>query len=85
MIDRRAVPRHRTFLKGVLAFNNGNSSEDALVRNLGDNGALIELPHPNAPEALNSHSRAELPPACARGVASGGRIGLRFTSRECSP
>jgi hypothetical protein len=48
MQERRAVLRRRTFLKGVLAFNNGNSSEDCLVRDLTETGALIEAPHPNA-------------------------------------
>lgn len=53
MTERRAVARQRTFLKATLAFNNGNSSEDGLVRNLSETGAQIELPHPHAPEAFD--------------------------------
>jgi hypothetical protein len=48
MLERRAAVRQRTFLKGVLSFQNGAGSEDALVRNLTERGALIELPHPQA-------------------------------------
>ena len=53
MTERRAVARQRTFLRGVLSFNNGNSSEDGLVRNLTAEGALLELPDPRAPERFD--------------------------------
>ena len=53
MQERRAVPRQRTFLKGLMAFNKGNSSEDCLVRNLTDHGAMVELRHPHAPAAFD--------------------------------
>ena len=79
MSERRAVSRQRTFLKGLLTFNNGNSSEDCLVRDLTENGAQVELPHPRAPEAFDLqvpsrglHQRARV------AWRSGGRLGLKF-------
>jgi hypothetical protein len=53
MIERRVVARQRTFLKGVLSFNNGNSSEDCLVRDLTKSGAQIEAGYSVAPEACD--------------------------------
>lgn len=53
MAERRATTRQRTFLNGRLAFQNGNSSEDCLVRDLTDAGAKIELAHPHAPETFD--------------------------------
>ena len=77
MDERRAVARQRTFLKGVLAFNNGNSSEDCLVRNLTDHGALIELPHPHAPSVFDLVVSAKGLHRRARVVwRNGGRFGL---------
>jgi hypothetical protein len=79
MDERRAVARKRTFLKGVLLFNSGNSSEDCLVRNLGDGGAHVELPHPNAPNAFELYipARDLRRRACAV-WRNGGHVGLRF-------
>jgi hypothetical protein len=53
MLERRAAARQRTFYRGVLSFQNGAGSEDALVRNLTERGALIELPHPQARPAFD--------------------------------
>jgi hypothetical protein len=79
MDERRAVARQRTFLKGVLAFNNGNSSEDCMVRNLTDTGALIELPHPNAPAAFDLIVSARGLHRRARVVwRNGGKFGLEL-------
>ena len=79
MDERRAVPRQRTFFKGVLVFNSGNSSEDCVVRNLGPNGAQALLPHPNAPEAFELLIPARNLRRRARTVwRSGGHIGLQF-------
>ncbi len=79
MQERRAVPRQRTFLKGLMAFNKGNSSEDCLVRNLSDRGALIELPHPYAPEAFDLLVSSHALHRRARVVwRSGGRFGLEL-------
>ncbi len=79
MTERRAVARQRTFLQGVLSFQNGTASEDCLVRNLSDVGALIELPHPQAPETFELVVPARGLRASAQ-VAwrSGGRFGLRL-------
>jgi hypothetical protein len=79
MQERRAVSRRRTFLKGVLTFNNGNSSEDCLVRDLTEAGALIELPHPEAPGSFDLLIPSKSLRASAR-VAwrVGGRFGLNF-------
>jgi hypothetical protein len=80
MQERRAVSRRRTFLKGVLTFNNGNSSEDCLVRDLTEAGALIELTHPVAPSGFD----LLIPSKSLRRSASvvwraGGRFGLAFS------
>ena len=81
MAERRSVPRQRTFLKAVLSFHSGNSSEDCLVRNLGEGGALIELPHPNAPDAFELIVPARDFRRHARAVwRNGSHIGVRF---EC--
>ena len=81
MDERRAVPRQRTFFKGVLLFHSGNSSEDCLVRNLGPGGAHIELPHPNAPDPFELFISARGIRRPARAVwRNGSHIGVRF---EC--
>ena len=74
MTDRRAVARQRTFLQGVLSFQNGTASEDCLVRNLSERGAQIELPHPRAPEGF------ELLIAC-RGLRASARVAWRNGGR----
>jgi hypothetical protein len=38
----RAAERHRCWLKALFVFNDGRCSLDALVRNISDNGALLE-------------------------------------------
>jgi hypothetical protein len=79
MDERRAVSRRRTFLKGVLTFNSGNSSEDCLVRDLTETGALIELPHPEAPGSFDLLIPSKAMRSSARIVwRVGGRMGLRF-------
>ena len=86
MSERRAVARQRTFLKGVLAFNNGNSSEDCLVRDLTAQGAQIELPHPLAPNAFDVLIPARDLRRRARVIwKSRGRFGLMFDSVETAP
>ena len=82
MQERRAVPRQRTFLKGVLAFNSGNSSEDCLIRNLTDAGALVELPHPEAPGAFELVVPSKSLRRSGRVAWKvGGRIGVERTRR----
>jgi hypothetical protein len=83
MQERRTVSRRRTFLKGFLAFNNGNSSKDCLVRDLTESGALIELPHPDAPASFVLLIPSKSLRASAR-VAwrVGGRFGLNFARAE---
>ena len=85
MMERRAVPRHRTFLKGVLSFQNGTATEDCVVRNLGEGGALIELPHPRAPETFDLVIAGRETRAPAHVVwRNGGRFGLRLEA-PCAP
>jgi len=85
MDERRAVPRQRTFLKGVLAFHSGNSSEDCLVRNFADGGAQIELPHPNAPDVFELLIPARDLRRRARAVwRNGGHIGVQFESEAAA-
>jgi hypothetical protein len=42
MIERRALPRHKTFIKGRIYFNNRLSSMDCIVRDVTDRGARLE-------------------------------------------
>jgi len=41
-ITQRAAERRRCWLKALFVFNEGRSSLDAIVRNLSDQGALLE-------------------------------------------
>jgi hypothetical protein len=87
MQERRTVSRRRTFLKGVLAYSNGTLSKDCLVRDLTEAGALIELPHPEAPGnfVLLIPSKTLRAPARIAWRA-GGRFGLRFDgARSATP
>jgi hypothetical protein len=80
MMDRRVVSRRRTYLKGLVVFNNGNSTQDCVVRDLTAQGALVELSSPLAPETfdlllLSSNERRH-----ARIVwRAGRRSGLAFS------
>jgi hypothetical protein len=42
MIERRALARHKTFIKGRIYFNNRLSSMDCIVRDITDIGARLE-------------------------------------------
>jgi hypothetical protein len=42
MIERRALGRHKTFIKGRIYFNNRLSSADCIVRDVTTNGARLE-------------------------------------------
>jgi hypothetical protein len=44
MKERRALTRHKTFIKGRIYFNNRLSSVDCILRDLGDNGGRPEVP-----------------------------------------
>jgi hypothetical protein len=43
MEERRALPRHRTFIQGRIHFNNRLSSMDCIVRELAANGGRLEV------------------------------------------
>jgi hypothetical protein len=43
MIERRAHPRHKTFIKGRIYFNNRLSSMDCIVRDVGEQGGRLEF------------------------------------------
>ena len=86
MTERRAVERHRTFLKGVLSFQNGTASEDAVVRNLSQDGALLELPHPVAPERFELLIPARgLRAAADLAWRAGARLGVRLEPVRAAP
>ena len=86
MTERRTVVRQRTFLKGVLSFHNGNSSEDCVVRDLTAGGAQIDLPHPLAPEVCELLVPSREFRVRARAVwRNGGRRGLRFEVAQAPP
>jgi PilZ domain len=44
MIERRALIRHKTFIKGRIYFNNRLSSLDCIVRDVSDRGARLQVP-----------------------------------------
>ena len=86
MAERRTVVRQRTFLKGVLSFHNGNSSEDCVVRDLTAGGAQIDLPHPLAPGACELLVPSRQLRVRARAVwRNGARRGLSFEAVEAAP
>jgi hypothetical protein len=43
MNERRALPRHKTFMQGRIYFNNRLSSMDCIVRELAENGSRLEV------------------------------------------
>jgi hypothetical protein len=43
MNERRALPRHKTFIQGRIYFNNRLSSTDCIVRELAANGGRLEV------------------------------------------
>lgn len=69
MNERRSIPRQKTFLKGIILFNNRKSSADCVIRDLTDHGArlhfsaaiitpdVIELQIPNKDQILQAHVR----------------------------
>lgn len=42
-VNKRSVHRRRVLKSGSIITNNGNSQFDCLVRNLNENGAMIEM------------------------------------------
>jgi hypothetical protein len=44
MIERRALVRHKTFIKGRIYFNNRLSSLDCIVRDVSERGARLQVP-----------------------------------------
>lgn len=69
MIERRSFPRQKTFLKGVILFNNRKSSADCVIRDFTDHGArlqfsasiitpdVVEVQIPNKDQILQAHVR----------------------------
>lgn len=69
MNERRVTPRQKTFLKGIILFNNRKSSADCVIRDLTDHGArlhfsasiitpdVVELEIPNKDQILQAHVR----------------------------
>jgi PilZ domain len=43
MIERRANPRHKTFIKARIYFNNRLSSMDCIVREVSEHGSRLEF------------------------------------------
>lgn len=60
MSELRRETRLRTFLKGRIVFNNGNSSMDCLVRDLSGSGARLMLSQTaTLPEGFDLHIPAK--------------------------
>ena len=49
MEEQRSSDRRRTYLGGRIAFNGRSSTMDCLIRNLSNNGALLEFSEPVIP------------------------------------
>ena len=68
MIERRALVRHKTFIKGRIYFNNRLSSLDCIVRDVSEQGARLQVPESVAlPDAFelylpnkDEHYRAQV-------------------------
>jgi hypothetical protein len=56
MSEHRVLPRHRTFIKGRIYYNNGLSSTDCIVRDVSDGGGRLEVPESVViPDAFELH------------------------------
>jgi hypothetical protein len=80
MTERRKSPRLRTFLGGHIRFNRNNSTLDCMVRNLSDDGALLQISDTVAlPHAfdLEIPNRERCYPARVQ-WRDGQRIGIAF-------
>jgi hypothetical protein len=56
MIERRALIRHKTLIKGRIYFNNRLSSLDCIVRDVTERGARLQVPESVAlPDAFELH------------------------------
>jgi len=56
MIERRALARHKTFIKGRIYFNNRLSSMDCIVRDISPSGGRLEVPESvPLPDAFELH------------------------------
>lgn len=56
MEERRATPRHRTFLQGRVFYNNRRQSVDCIIRELTEDGARLTFADPVAlPHAFELH------------------------------
>jgi hypothetical protein len=85
----RAAERHRCWLKALFVFNDGRCSLDALVRNLSDNGALLECEDmrllPQEFDLLITLANGDLSRRHARHVwHHDGAVGVRFLEDRMS-
>ena len=86
MIERRALIRHKTFIKGRIYFNNRLSSVDCVVRDVTEKGARLQVPESVAvPDAFelylpnkDEHFRAQ-----AR-WRKGDQLGVSWTPEAAS-
>jgi hypothetical protein len=81
MTERRKHPRHKSLLQGRLAFNNGRSSIDCLIRDMSDGGARLSFASPvTLPEVaeLQIPSKHENHPVHVR-WGNGDEYGVTFT------
>ncbi|HEV2571819.1 MAG TPA: PilZ domain-containing protein [Beijerinckiaceae bacterium] len=84
MGDRRQQQRRRTYLRGLIAFNERNSTMECLVRDLSHNGALIAMANTsNLPGTFEIaiHKQGESRPAQMVWLNET-RAGIKFTERR---
>lgn len=58
MKEKRKHPRHKSLLQGRLAFNNGRSSIDCIIRDVSEGGARLAF---SSPVALPEIADLEIP------------------------
>lgn len=86
MIERRALPRQKTFIKGRLYFNNRLNSTDCIIRDVTEKGARLEVPESVAiPDAFelyvpNRHEQFQARVEWRRG----GTVGVALSAESAS-
>jgi len=86
MIERRALPRQKTFIKGRLYFNNRLNSTDCIIRDVTEKGARLEVPESVAiPDAFelyvpNRHEQFQARIEWRRG----GTVGVTLSAESAS-
>jgi hypothetical protein len=84
MLERRQAPPQRSFLRGLVYFNNRQSAVDCLIRDISDLGARLKFPDsvvlPDAIELYIPQRTRRFPPPFGAGPAQ--RSASHSTNRD---